>query len=61
MFARMHNKSSSQVDEDDGVPYWDAWMDWRMPMTMSGRKVLRTIIMKNLIHHTLRPLKGEKL
>jgi hypothetical protein len=28
MFARMHNKSGSQVDEDDGVPYWDAWMDW---------------------------------
>jgi hypothetical protein len=28
MFALMHNKTGSRPDQDDGEPYYDAWMDW---------------------------------
>ena len=28
MFALMHQKTGSRPDEDDGEPYYDAWMDW---------------------------------
>ena len=28
LFAQMHSRSGSRVDEDDGEPYYDAWMDW---------------------------------
>ena len=31
MFAQMHMRSGSRVDEDDGEPYYDAWMDWEDP------------------------------
>lgn len=29
IFAIMHNRGSSLVDEDDGQPYYDALMDWQ--------------------------------
>jgi len=29
IFAVMHNRGSSLVDEDDGQPYFDALMDWQ--------------------------------
>lgn len=28
MFALMHKKTGSRPDQDDGEPYYDAWMDW---------------------------------
>lgn len=28
MFAQMHGGGEKRVDEDDGEPYYDAWMDW---------------------------------
>jgi len=28
MFAQMHAGEEKRVDEDDGEPYYDAWMDW---------------------------------
>ena len=28
IFALMHNKTGSRPDQDDGEPYYDAWMDW---------------------------------
>ena len=28
-FAIMHTGGSGLVDEDDGLPYYDAWMDWQ--------------------------------
>jgi hypothetical protein len=28
LFAQMHSQSGGRVDEDDGEPYYDAWMDW---------------------------------
>jgi len=29
IFAIMHNGESRSIDEDDGQPYYDAWMDWQ--------------------------------
>ena len=29
IFAIMHNGDSRSIDEDDGQPYYDAWMDWQ--------------------------------
>jgi len=31
MFAQMHGGGEKRVDEDDGEPYFDAWMDWEDP------------------------------
>jgi hypothetical protein len=29
IFAIMHNGDSRSIDEDEGQPYYDAWMDWQ--------------------------------